>query len=150
MTEILFYHLQRQPLEKVLPQLLEKSFERGWRVCVQTPKAERLEKLDEHLWTYSEGGFLPHGIEGQADLADEPIALTQADDNPNGATVRFLVDGAPLPDAPENYQRIVLMFDGYDEEALAAARSNWKEVRVRGLDATYLQQNDEGRWEKKA
>jgi DNA polymerase-3 subunit chi len=117
---------------------------------VQTPKAERIEKLDEHLWTYSEGGFLPHGIEGQADLADEPIALTQADDNPNGATVRFLVDGAPLPDAPENYQRIVLMFDGYDEEALAAARSNWKEVRVRGLDATYWQQNDEGRWEKKA
>ena len=126
MIEILFYHLQRQPLEKVLPQLLEKSLERAWRVCVQTPKAERIEKLDEQ------------------------IALTQADDNPNGATVRFLVDGAPLPDAPENYQRIVLMFDGYDEEALAAARSNWKEVRVRGLDATYWQQNDEGRWEKKA
>jgi len=140
MTEILFYHLQRLPLEKVLPQLLEKCLERGWRVCVQTPKAERIEKLDEHLWTYSEGGFLPHGIEGQADLADEPIALTQADDNPNGATVRFLVDGAPLPDAPENY----------DEEALAEARSTWKEVRVRGLDATYWQQNDEGRWEKKA
>jgi len=31
MTEILFYHLQRQPIEKVLPTLLEKSIERGWR-----------------------------------------------------------------------------------------------------------------------
>lgn len=150
MTEILFYHLQRQPLEKVLPHLLEKCLERGWQVCVQTPQAGRLEKLDAHLWTYSESGFLPHGIEGQADLADEPIALTQADDNPNGATVRFLIDGAPLPDAPEMYQRIVLLFDGYDEEALAAAREMWKEVRKRGLEATYWQQNDAGRWEKKA
>ena len=25
MTEVLFYHLQRQPIEKVLPTLLEKS-----------------------------------------------------------------------------------------------------------------------------
>ena len=28
MTEVLFYHLQRQPLERVLPQLLERSVER--------------------------------------------------------------------------------------------------------------------------
>ena len=36
MTEILFYHLQHQPLERVLPTLLEKTLERGWRAVVQT------------------------------------------------------------------------------------------------------------------
>ena len=30
-TDVLFYHLQRQPLEEVLPTLVEKSLERGWR-----------------------------------------------------------------------------------------------------------------------
>src|SRR6516225_1397864 len=35
MTEIVFYQLQRQPLERVLPTLIEKSLERGWRVIVQ-------------------------------------------------------------------------------------------------------------------
>ena len=35
MTEAVFYHLLRKPLEKALPELLEKSYERGWRVVVQ-------------------------------------------------------------------------------------------------------------------
>ena len=35
MTEILFYHLEAQPLEKVLPVLLEKSLERGWSAIVE-------------------------------------------------------------------------------------------------------------------
>ncbi|KFL26848.1 DNA polymerase III subunit chi, partial [Devosia sp. 17-2-E-8] len=31
MPDVLFYHLENQPLEKVLPLLLEKTVERGWR-----------------------------------------------------------------------------------------------------------------------
>ena len=58
MTEILFYHLQRQPLEKVLPPLLENSLERGWRVVVQAASDERVEALDAHLWTYRDDAFL--------------------------------------------------------------------------------------------
>jgi DNA polymerase-3 subunit chi len=60
MTEILFYHLQRQPLERVLPSLLEKSLERGWRVVVQAGSEERAEVLDAHLWTFGDNRFLPH------------------------------------------------------------------------------------------
>ena len=61
MTEVLFYHLQRQPLERVLPALLEQSLERGWRVVVQAASDERVEALDAHLWTYRDDSFLPHG-----------------------------------------------------------------------------------------
>ena len=49
MTEVLFYHLQRQPLEAVLPTLLERSLERGWRAVVQATTDERLASLDDHL-----------------------------------------------------------------------------------------------------
>ena len=45
MTEVLFYHLQRQPLEAVLPTLLVKSLERGWRAVVQATTDERLAAL---------------------------------------------------------------------------------------------------------
>src|SRR5436190_1886754 len=97
MTEILFYHLQRQPIERVLPTLLEKSIERGWRVVVQGGSEEQIEALDALLWTYREGGFLPHGTWRETEAAQQPILLTVNDENPNGATVRFLVDGAPVP-----------------------------------------------------
>ena len=69
MTEMLFYHLQRQPLERVLPALIEKSLERGWRVVVQSSSEERIEALDAHLWTWRDGSFLPHGTWREAEAA---------------------------------------------------------------------------------
>ena len=59
MTEILFYHLQRQPIERVLPTLLEKSIERGWRVVVQVASEERLEALA--IWRSDERQIRPAG-----------------------------------------------------------------------------------------
>ena len=122
MTEVLFYHLQRQPLERVLPTLLEKSLERGWRVVVQAASEERVEALDAHLWTFRDDSFLPHGTWREPQAREQPILLTVNDDNPNGADVRFLIDGAPVPADAAAYQRIVLLFDGDDPDAVAAAR----------------------------
>lgn len=150
MPEILFYHLQTRPLETVLPPLLEKSLERGWRVVVQTGSAERVEALDAHLWTYRDDSFLPHGVAGAREAPDQPILLTAGPENPNAATVRFLVDGAAFPDDAEAYDRLVLMFDGNDEEAVAAARLHWQEAKAKGYEATYWQQSEAGRWERKA
>ena len=150
MTEVLFYHLQRQPIEKVLPQLLERSLERGWRVVVQAASDERVEALDAHLWTYRDDAFLAHGTYRESEAAQQPVLLTVQDDNPNGATVRFLIDGAPLPQDAAKYQRIVLLFDGEDDDAVAAARARWTEVKAQGFDATYWQADEQGRWQKKA
>ena len=90
MTEILFYHLQHHPLERVLPTLIEKSLERGWRVVVQAASEERVEALDAHLWTFRDDSFLPHGTWREAEAPQHPVLLTVHDDNPNGAAVRFL------------------------------------------------------------
>lgn len=149
MSEVLFYHLQNAPLEQVLPQLLERSLERGWRAVVRAGGAERLDALNTMLWTYRDDSFLPHGTKDDGTPSLEPVFLTLEDENPNGANVLFVVDGAAPGDiAP--YERCVLMFDGRDEAAVAAAREHWKTLKAEGHDATYWQQSPEGRWEKKA
>ena len=150
MTAILFYHLPRQPIERVLPTLLEKSLERGWRVVVQASSDERIEALDAHLWTYRDDGFLPHGTAREPEAAAQPVLLTSEDHNPNGATVRFLIDGAPVPADAASYQRIVLLFDGEDDDAVAAARAQWSDAKAKGFEATYWQPDEQGRWAKKA
>ena len=149
MSEILFYHLQRQPLERVLPELLEKCLERGWRTVVQLGSEERCEALDAHLWTYRDDAFLPHGTKKDGSPSAQPIWLTTAPDNPNGATVRFLADGAEPLD-PTGYDRLVLLFDGNDPDAVDRARAAWASVKAGGHAATYWQQSDQGRWEQKA
>jgi DNA polymerase III subunit chi len=148
MTEMLFYHLRGRGLESVVPLLLEKSLERGWRVVVQAGSEERIEALDAHLWTYRDDSFLPHGIARDRDAGQQPILLTLGDDNPNKAQVRFLIDGVQLPPDAANYDRIVLMFDGDDPDAVAVARAGWHDAKAKGLVTTYWQQNEEGRWER--
>ncbi|HMF26803.1 MAG TPA: DNA polymerase III subunit chi [Pseudolabrys sp.] len=150
MTEILFYHLQGQKLESVLPTLLEKSLERGWKVIVQGSSEERIEALDAHLWTYRDDEFLPHGSWREPEAAQQPVLLTPNDGNPNAADVRFLIDGAPMPVDPQNYQRIVLLFDGEDADAVSAARAHWSAAREKGLNVTYWQVDGQGRWAKKS
>ena len=148
-TEVLFYHLERQPLERVLPSLLEKTLERGWRAVVQSGSEERLEALDTALWTYSEESFLPHGTKKDGHAAEQPIYLTTGDDTPNGAGVRFLVEGAAAASF-EGFTRIVYLFDGRDEEAKTQARADWQAAKAAGVGVTYWRQNDTGRWEKLA
>ena len=148
MTEIIFYHLQGQKLEGVLPALLEKTIERGWKAIVQSASEERIDALDAHLWTYRDDGFLPHGTWREAEAGAQPVLLTVNDGNPNAANVRFLIDGAPVPADAEAYARIVLLFDGEDEEAVTAARERWSEAKTKGFDATYWQRDANGRWVK--
>ncbi len=150
MTEILFYHLERAALESVLPGLLEKSLERGWKAVVRAGSRARVEALNEHLWTYRDDAFLPHAAGGE-DGARQPVWLTEGDEVPNGADVLFLVDGASAnPSALASFTRCVTIFDGRDEAAVAGARAFWKEAKSAGHDATYWKQSQAGRWEKQA
>ena len=148
MTEVFFYHLQGQPLDRVLPNLLERSLERGWRIVVQAASEERVDALDAHLWTYRDDGFLPHGTDREADAHAHPVLITVAERNPNGAQVRFLLDGVPVPADAANYARIVLMFDGEDPDAVAAARERWSAAKAQGFDVTYWRPDEAGRWQK--
>jgi DNA polymerase-3 subunit chi len=148
-TEVLFYHLEHQPLERVLPSLVEKTLERGWRAVVQAGSEERVEALDTLLWTYREDSFLPHGTRRDGSPDAQPVFLTTGEDNPNGAQVRFLVDGAEAGDL-SGYARVVYLFDGRDAAAVAQAREQWTAAREAGGEVTYWQQSPEGRWEKKA
>ena len=148
MTEMVFYHLKGQTPEQVLPALLQKSLERGWRVVVQASSDERVEALDAHLWTWRDDAFLPHGTWRDAEAAEQPILLTVNDDNPNGAAVRFLVDGATMPGDGAGYDRIVVLFNGEDAEAVDAARERWTKAKAEGIEVTYWQADEQGRWRR--
>lgn len=148
MTEVLFYHLEHRPLEQVLPLLLEKTLEKGWKAIVEVSSAERAQGLDNSLWTWRDDAFLPHGVAGDENDEQQPILLTTDTNNPNAANVRFFVDRA-LPRAEGNYERLVYMFDGHDPDAVEEARGVWKALNQEHR-CTYWQQEASGKWVKKA
>jgi len=147
--EVWFYHLERSSAEQVLPELLEKTLGRGWKALVRGIDPLRLTALDEHLWTYREESFLPHGVTGEP-LADrQPVLLTVGLDNPNGGDVLFLIDGAEPGDLA-GLTRCILLFDGRDDAALGTARWRWTLFKKGGHPVSYWRQGAERGWEKQA
>jgi len=146
--EIRFYHLQRTTLERALPELLEKCLGRGWRAVVLTSSADRCEALTQHLWTYGDSSFLPHGNAQDGEPERQPIWLTDSDENPNGASVLFLTGGMESGRLAD-YDLVCDLFDGNHGEALAAARRRWTAAKEGGHTLAYWQQTPQGRWEQK-
>jgi DNA polymerase-3 subunit chi len=153
MSEVLFYHLEKQSLDDVLPGLVERTLARGWRALIRTESAERAQALDNLLWTWSDESFLPHAQMGDGDSAKQPVLIAVEEGNPNRAEVLFLVGGR-VPRSWDgetaDFTRIVVLFDGRDEQALSGARGAWTVARQSGHETTYWRQSGGGRWEKQA
>ncbi len=146
--EVWFYHLERTPLDQVLPDLLEKTLARGWRALVRSPLVAQLDHLEAWLWTYREDSFLAHGLASEPQAQRQPILLTAEMGNPNSAQVVFLLDDAE-PDDLSDIERCILIFDGKDEGAVSAARQRWTQLKTAGHNAVYWQQGDRRGWEKR-
>ena len=152
MAEIAFYHLQKSPLETVLPRLLQRTLESGKRALVIAGSAERVESLNAALWTFDPAAWLPHGSDKDGRPDDQPVWLTAQDDkrsadNKNGAQFLFLTDGADVDDLGP-YERCFDLFDGNDAMAVEAARTRWTRLKAAGHALTYWQQSETGQWNK--
>lgn len=148
MTEISFYHLLHTPLERALPKLVEKVLDSGARAVIRTGSPERAEMLSNALWTFDQASFVPHGTARDGNAAEQPVWITPEHENPNGADILILTDGAATPDF-DGYRRCLEMFDGRDEDAVADARRRWLDYKSGDHDLTYWQQTEQGGWEKK-
>ena len=148
MGAVYFYHLTETPLEVTLPTLLGKARDVGWRVLVRGTDPALLARLDAVLWERPEDGFLPHGLAGGPHDADQPILL--GDVPSHNFTCVMSVAGADITAKEvQATERVCIIFDGQDGDAVQHARGQWKELTGAGCAAQYWAQ-DGGRWVKKA
>jgi DNA polymerase-3 subunit chi len=148
MTEVRFYHMQTKQLEQALPEVLEKAVGGNRRVVVKAANQNQVEQINNLLWTYRENSFLPHGSEKDGHSDDQPIWITSEDENPNGADVLVLINGA-ISERICDFSLCCEFLDGRDEEAVTSARERWKQYKEDGFDLTYWQQSSTGAWEQK-
>ena len=147
-AEYWFYHLEASTLESVLPGLLEKTLEKGWRALVKLPEA-KLAELDEFLWTFRDDAFLPHGRDDEPQAELQPILLSAATESAKGFDAVFLLHGAAIADI-DGVSRAMVMINGRSQEDVTRERGRWKQLKDAGESLAYYQQDERGRWEKKA
>jgi len=127
--EYWFYHLEASTVQGILPGLLEKTREKGWRALVKLPE-EQLKEMDDYLWTYKDDSFLPHGRDDEPMAEQQPITLSSNAKTAEGHQAVFLLGGTDIADMSE--------------------RKRWKTLKDTDASLSYYQQNDRGSWEKKA
>ncbi|MCH8953666.1 MAG: DNA polymerase III subunit chi [Proteobacteria bacterium] len=150
MGEVRFYHLTERPLEQVLPVMLARSLERGWRVLVRGTDPARIETLSARLWSHGDASFLPHGTQADGQPERQPVWLCCDTENPNDANTLFLIDNAEAElEELAAMAMVAVLFDGLDEAAVARAREQWRLVSEAGLKAVYWAQDEGGAWVKK-
>ena len=144
MPEAFFYQLAGDSPEAVLPRMLDMALQKGWRIEVRGLSRDRMDRLDLSLW--GEGGeFRPHGLAGGPHDADQPILLTLGEGQ-GARDCLMALDGAPVTEAEAKVaQRVCVVFDGADQEALGTARAQWKALTGAGLAARYYVRED-GTW----
>lgn len=141
----MFYHLTRSGADDTLMSLVARATARDWRIMVRGGDPAHLARLDDLMWLQPADGFAPHGVEGGAADADQPLLLGQGPIT-NGAKVLVLIDGAvPEPDEAAALERILVLFDGGETAAVDAARGLWRQVTDRGHAAQYWTE-DSGSW----
>jgi DNA polymerase-3 subunit chi len=107
-----------------------------------------LKRLDDVLWQGPEDGFLPHGMAGGPHDADQPVLLGEGQSDGFGCLMS--VGGADVTAAEVGaLERVCILFDGHDGDALQHARGQWKALTDVGCAAQYWAQEG-GRWVKKA
>lgn len=145
----MFYQLRDKTLLDTLRMLIEKSLSAGWRVSVRGTDQAGLVALDAALWQGPDDSFLPHGLQGGAHDAAQPVLLG-TDVNPANAPQCLMAVQAAQVSADEvvAMQRVCILFDGYDDAQLANARSQWKTLSGAGVKAQYWAEED-ARWVNK-
>lgn len=145
--EVWFYQLERSTLDQVLPELLDRTLQRGWRARVRVADADQRREIDEQLWTWREDSFLAHGMADDDHAGRQPILLTADSENLNRSQALFIVDQSDMT-LNEEFERCFIIFDGRDEAALATARARWKALKDQGANLAYWKQSEAGRWER--
>jgi len=146
--EYWFYHLESSSVEGILPGLLEKTRQKGWRALVKLPEAQ-LKEIDEYLWTYKDDSFLPHGRDDEPMSEQQPITLSADIMDADGHQAVFLLGGTEIEDM-SGVQRCMVMINGRSETDVTRERQRWKALKDTGANLSYYQQNDRGGWDKKA
>lgn len=114
-------------------RIADKAWREGLHVHLRTAGPEETARLDDLLWTFSDGAFVPHARAGLVRPGETTppvlIADIEIDGDKAEAVLISLTD--PVPESATQYARVVEVVDA-DEAARAGARERFKTYRAQG------------------
>jgi DNA polymerase-3 subunit chi len=112
-------------------RLAEKAYRLDNRVHIHAVNHESAQKLDDLLWTFRDGSFVPHEILGSS--PGEPVSPVTIGCNeiPAGNCDLLINLSDTVPDAASSFPRVAEVVSS-DEECKAQSRQRFVDYRDQG------------------
>ena len=75
MTKVDFYILAQGSPESTACKIVEKAYQLGNRIYIHTESAQQAKHLDELLWTFRDGSFVPHEQYQPGTPSESPVQI---------------------------------------------------------------------------
>jgi len=112
-------------------RLTEKAYKLEHRVRLLARDRGQAERLDELLWTWRDGSFVPHGIEGSPGAAKAPVIVGFGGEAAGGNFDLLINLSDSLPEGLDAFPRIAEIVTS-DEETKRRSRDRYASYRERG------------------
>ncbi|MFW6346446.1 MAG: DNA polymerase III subunit chi [Halomonas sp.] len=131
MTRVDFYILGGSGAglrERLACRLAEKAYSSGYTVLLLVEDEPQSERLDELLWTFRQGSFVPHAPLAQRE--DEPVAVGTQE---HGDDVVLINLAERLPATWQARERVAEILD-QREAVLRAGRQRYRRYKEAGCE----------------
>lgn len=113
-------------------RLAEKAYDQGLKVAVRTSSPAETAEVDELLWTFADGSFIPHGVwPAEPDFAAVTPVLVGMNALPESHRDVLINLGADAPADFSAYARVCDVVGG-DEDGKQSGRRRWRTYRDAG------------------
>lgn len=149
MTRVDFYLLSDSSgnTAAAVCRLCEKAVGAGHRLYVRAPDPVMADEMDGALWSYRQGGFIPHERLGSAPVEDpQPLVLIGAVEPPASHQGVLINLGDDIPTWFSTFERVLEVVPAH-ESGRAKSRERFRFYRERGYELKMFEQNAEGGWQ---
>jgi DNA polymerase III subunit chi len=113
MPKVSFYILTGRPdqlRERFACKLTEKAYRLGHRVYIQITDPPQAQEMDDLLWTFRPGSFVPHAQINTAEAAEAPVLIGQGE--PPQTECDLLINlSLEVPEFFRRFKRIAEIID---------------------------------------
>ena len=145
MSEIFFYKLKNSSSEIFLTSLIERSLENNWNSVVLLDNIERMEEINDFLWSYKDTSFLPHGSQNDKNSELHRVYLTCEEENPNDSDVIFSIDGLLIKNI-NLWQRCIYIFNEQNLKVVDQFNTYKKKIDQSQYVLKSFEQDINGKW----
>ena len=136
MTQVDFYILDSDSADarlRLACKIVDKAMQRNQHVFIHAASETEARQLDELLWTFSQGSFIPHSVLAAAGAPPprEPVLIGFGVE-PTGDRWDVMINlAADVPEFFSRYQRVAEVVDG-DGARREQSRDRYRFYRDRG------------------